>query len=70
MSETTENATATEQQVHPEVEKVQKIVQNAVNALLNVSNLLREIPKIVAFNIALATEFEKLKTDIVKDVQS
>jgi predicted fused transcriptional regulator/phosphomethylpyrimidine kinase len=71
MSETTENvAPVTEQPVHPEVEKVQKVVQNAVNALLDVSNLLRQIPQVVAGNIALATELEKLKLDVVKDVQS
>jgi hypothetical protein len=70
MSETVENAApVAEQQVHPEVEKVQKVVQNAVNALLDVSNLLRQIPQVVAGNIALATELEKLKLDIVKDVQ-
>ena len=70
MSETTENASpVAEQLVHPEVEKVQKVVQNAVNALLDVSNLLRQIPQVVAGNIALATELEKLKLDIVKDVQ-
>ena len=70
MSETTENAApVAEQQVHPEVEKVQKVVQNAVNALLDVSNLLRQIPQVVAGNIALATELERLKLDVVKDVQ-
>jgi hypothetical protein len=70
MSESTENAApVAEQQVHPEVEKVQKVVQHAVNALLDVSNLLRQIPQVVAGNIALATELEKLKLDIVKDVQ-
>ena len=70
MSEITENAApVAEQQVHPEVEKVQKVVQNAVNALLDVSNLLRQIPQVVAGNIALATELEKLKLDVVKDVQ-
>ena len=70
MSETTENAApVAEQPVHPEVEKVQKVVTNAVNALLDVSNLLRQIPQIVAGNIALATELEKLRLDVVKDVQ-
>ena len=71
MSETAENVTpVAEQPVHPEVEKVQKVVTNAVNALLDVSNLLRQIPQVVAGNIALATELEKLKLDVVKDVQS
>jgi len=70
MSETTDNAApVAEQLVHPEVEKVQKVVHNAVNALLDVSNLLRQIPQIVAGNIALATELEKLKLDVVKDIQ-
>ena len=70
-TETTENAApVAEQQVHPEVEKVQKVVTNAVNALLDVSNLLRQIPQIVAGNISLATELEKLKLDVIKDVQS
>lgn len=71
MSEITENAApVVEQPVHPEVEKVQKVVQNAVNALLDVSNLLRQIPQVVAGNVALATELERLKLDIVKDAQS
>ena len=52
-----------EQQVHPEVAKVQAVVQNAVNALLDISNLLRQIPQVVAGNIALATELEKLKVE-------
>jgi hypothetical protein len=70
MSETPENAApVAEQQVHPEVAKVQAVVQNAVNALLDVSNLLRQIPQIVAGNITLATELERLKLDVVKDVQ-
>jgi len=70
MSETTENtAPVAEQPVHPEVVKVQAVVQNAVNALLDVSNLLRQIPQIVAGNITLATELERLKLDVVKDVQ-
>ena len=70
-TETTENAApVAEQQVHPEVEKVQKVVTNAVKALLDVSNLLRQIPQIVAGNISLATELEKLKLDVIKDVQS
>lgn len=70
MSESTEHAApVAEQQVHPEVAKVQAVVQNAVNALLDVSNLLRQIPQVVAGNIALATELEKLKLDVVKDVQ-
>lgn len=57
-----------EQQVHPEVARVQAIVAQAAQALTQAQTLLYEIPKIVAGNIALATELEKLKLDIVKDV--
>lgn len=58
---TEEKSEQVEQQVHPEVAKVQAIVQNAVNALLDISNLLRQIPQVVGGNIALAAELEKLK---------
>jgi hypothetical protein len=71
MSETTENAApVAEQQVHPEVARVQVIVAQAAQALTQVQSLVYEIPKLVAGNIALAAELEKLKLDVVKDVQS
>lgn len=71
MSETekTENAPVAEQQVHPEVARVQAIVAQAAQALTQVQSLLYEIPKLVGGNIALSTELEKLKLDVVKDVQ-
>ena len=74
MSDTAENnETKTEaaaEAVHPEVARVQGIIAQAVQALTQVQGLLYELPKVVAGNIALATELEKLKLDIVKDVQS
>jgi hypothetical protein len=71
MSETAENAApVAEQQVHPEVARVQAIVAQAAQALTQCQSLLYELPKVVAGNLQLATELEKLKLDIVKDVQS
>ena len=72
MSETekTETAPAAEQQVHPEVARVQAIVAQAAQALTQCQSLLYELPKVVAGNIALAVELEKLKLDVVQDVQS
>ncbi|MFM2151635.1 MAG: hypothetical protein RL199_70 [Pseudomonadota bacterium] len=72
MSETekTEIAPATEQQVHPEVARVQAIVAQAAQALTQVQSLLYDLPKVIGGNIALASELEKLKLDVVKDVQS
>lgn len=71
MSETekTETAPVAEQQVHPEVARVQAIVAQAAQALTQVQSLLYELPKVVAGNIALASELEKLKLDVVRDVQ-
>ena len=71
MSETAENAApVAEQQVHPEVARVQAIVAQAAQALTQCQSLLYELPKVVAGNIQLVAELEKLKLDIVKDVQS
>jgi hypothetical protein len=71
MSETTENvAPVAEQQVHPEVARLQAIVAQAAQALTQAQSLLYELPRVVAGNIQLATELEKLKLSIVKDVQS
>jgi hypothetical protein len=68
-SEKTE-APVVEQQVHPEVARVQAIVAQAAQALTQCQTLLYELPKVVGGNIALAAELEKLKLDVVKDVQS
>ena len=69
MSETVENAApVAEQQVHPEVARVQALVAQAAQALTQAQTLIYEIPKIVAGNISLATELEALKASIVKDV--
>lgn len=69
MSETEKNETpVAEQQVHPEVARVQAIVAQAAQALTQVQSLLYELPKVVGGNIALAAELEKLKLDVVKDV--
>jgi hypothetical protein len=71
MSETAENAApVAEQQVHPEVARVSAIVAQAAQALTQCQSLLYELPKVVAGNIQLVAELEKLKLDIVKDVQS
>lgn len=72
MSET-ENKNETpvaEQQVHPEVARVQAIVAQAAQALTEIQTLLYQLPKVVAGNIQLVAEIEKLKLDVVKDVQS
>lgn len=71
MSETEKSeAVAAEQQVHPEIARVQAIVAQAAQALTQCQSLLYELPKVVAGNIALATELEALKASIIKDVQS
>ena len=71
MSETAENAApVAEQQVHPEVARVSAIVAQAAQALTEIQSLLYQLPKVVGGNIALAAELEKLKLDVVKDVQS
>jgi hypothetical protein len=71
MSETAENAApVAEQQVHPEVARVSAIVAQAAQALTQCQSLLYELPKVVAGNIQLVAELEKLKLDVVKDVQS
>ena len=69
MSETekTENVAA-EQQVHPEVARVQAIVAQAAQALTQIQTLLYQLPQVVAGNIALSAELEALKASIVKDV--
>jgi len=73
-TETTEQTEQTEQAaaetVHPEVARVQAIVAQAAQALTQCQTLLYEIPKLVGGNIALATELEQLKLNVVKDVQS
>ena len=66
-SEKTESPVV-EQQVHPEVARVQAIVAQAAQALTQCQTLLYELPKVVAGNIALAGELEALKTSIIKDV--
>jgi hypothetical protein len=69
MSETEKTETAAvEQQIHPEVARVQAIVAQAAQALTQCQSLLYELPKVVAGNIALAAELEKLKAEIVADV--
>ena len=71
MSETEKTETpVAEQQVHPEVARVQAIVAQAAQALTQCQTLLYELPKVVAGNIQLVAELEKLKLDVVKDVQS
>jgi hypothetical protein len=69
MPETTENvAPVAEQQVHPEVARVQAIVAQAAQALTQCQTLLYELPKVVGGNIALAAELEALKASVIKDV--
>lgn len=70
MSETEKTETAVvEQPVHPEVARVQAIVAQAAQALTQIQTLLYQLPQVVAGNIALSAELEKLKLDVVKDVQ-
>jgi hypothetical protein len=68
MSETEKTETVPAEQIHPEVVRVQAIVAQAAQALTQCQSLLYELPKVVAGNIALAAELEKLKTQIVEDV--
>lgn len=67
-TETEKTETTAEQQIHPEVARVQAIVAQAAQALTQCQSLLYELPKVVAGNIALAAELEKLKAEIVEDV--
>jgi hypothetical protein len=67
-SEKTEAPVVAEQQVHPEVARVQAIVAQAAQALTQVQTLLYQLPQVVGGNIALSAELEKLKADVVKDV--
>jgi hypothetical protein len=69
MSETEKTETVAEQPVHPEVARVQAIVAQAAQALTHIQSLLYQLPQVVAGNIQLAAELEKLKLDVVKDVQ-
>jgi hypothetical protein len=69
MSETEKTETVAEQPVHPEVARVQAIVAQAAQALTQIQTLLYQLPQVVAGNIQLAAELEKLKLDVVKDVQ-
>jgi hypothetical protein len=48
--ETTEASASTEQQVDPAVAQVTQVINNAIAALMDVANLLRDIPKLVAVN--------------------
>ena len=41
--------------------QVNQVVSNAVAALMDVANLLRDIPKLVAVNQQLAAQLEELK---------
>ena len=68
MSEPEKTETVTADTVHPEVARVQAIIAQAAKALHDVQNLLYQMPQLVAGNIALAAELEKLKTEIVQDV--
>ena len=68
MSETEKTETVAAETVHPEVARVQAIIAQAAKAMHDVQNLLYQMPQLVAGNIALAAELEKLKTEIVQDV--
>lgn len=48
--ETTETPAQAEQQVDPAVAQVTQVINNAIAALMDVANLLRDIPKLVAVN--------------------
>lgn len=49
-TETTEVPVQTEAQADPAVAQVTQVINNAIAALMDVANLLRDIPKLVAVN--------------------
>ena len=49
-TEVTETPAQTEAQVDPAVAQVTQVINNAIAALMDVANLLRDIPKLVAVN--------------------
>lgn len=51
-------------EVHPEIAKAQAIAQQATDALLNIINLVKQIPPVVAGNVALSVELEKVKAEL------
>lgn len=62
MSETADEVVQTEQTPEQKsLTQVNQVVSNAVAALMDVANLLRDIPKLVAVNVQLATELAALK---------
>ena len=64
MSEENKVEEKVEQQVHPEVARVAGVAQNAQNALLEIINLVKQLPGVVAGNFALQAEVEKLKAEL------
>ena len=64
MSEENKVEEKVEQQVHPEVARVAGVSQNAQNALLEIINLVKQLPGVVAGNFALQAEVEKLKAEL------
>jgi hypothetical protein len=64
MSELTKTEEVTQTELTPEqksLAQVNQVVSNAVAALMDVANLLRDIPKLVAANVQLASELAELK---------
>jgi regulator of replication initiation timing len=48
----------------PAIDPLNQTINNAVSALMDVANMLREIPKLVAANKELATEVERLRKEL------
>ena len=51
---------AAQQQVSPQTAQVTQIVNNAIAALMDTSNLLRDLPKLVETNQRLASKLVEL----------
>ena len=60
--------------VDPELVQINQVISNAISLLMDVANLLRDVPKIAAVNLALNKDLkelrEKLKQYESKEVDS
>jgi len=56
------------EEVKPQqVDPLNQTINNAVSALMDIANMLREIPKLVAANKELAAEVERLRANQKSD---
>ena len=58
-TEVTETPAQTEQQVDPAVVQVTQVINNAIAALMDIANLLRDIPKMVSVNQQLISKLRE-----------